>query len=268
MARVLILHEAPLVRRRIQEALALEQAQGTAHEVFFARSWLDLRDAARRSACALAIVDPYYGGVLRDVALQRLVRELPSLPLIVYGDFSGRPAWEVVRLADLRPVRVVSLGIDDQPVTVQAAIVEAVGRERLNREVAKLASRLGAHAAPLFMQVVERAGAPRGSTVGEIAAAVGLERRTLERRLGEVGLPPPGRLIMWCRFLHAARLLEDPARSVENVAFALGFGSASALSTAFKRYTDLRATELRASAPVRTLADRFLRSLPGTARRR
>jgi AraC-like DNA-binding protein len=72
-------------------------------------------------------------------------------------------------------------------------------------------------------------------TVESLAAAVGVSRATLARRFQElVGEPPMTFLTGW-RLALAADLLRGSDATIESVAQRVGYGSAFALSTAFKR---------------------------------
>jgi len=82
-------------------------------------------------------------------------------------------------------------------------------------------------------------------TVAQLAAAIGVHRKTLVNWMLQDHLPPPRAITGWCRILLAARLLEDPGRSVESVALDLGFGSGTELRNMLRRYTGLRAGEIR-----------------------
>ena len=72
-------------------------------------------------------------------------------------------------------------------------------------------------------------------TLVELAAAAGVSRASLARRFNElVGEPPMSFLTGW-RIALAADLLREPGATVGSVAHQVGYGSAFALSTAFKR---------------------------------
>ncbi|THA81648.1 AraC family transcriptional regulator [Streptomyces sp. A0592] len=72
-------------------------------------------------------------------------------------------------------------------------------------------------------------------TVEELAERVGVSRASLARRFREVmGEPPVGYLTGW-RLALAADMLREPDATVERVARRVGYGSAFALSAAFKR---------------------------------
>jgi AraC-like DNA-binding protein len=72
-------------------------------------------------------------------------------------------------------------------------------------------------------------------TLAELAAAAGVSRASLARRFNElVGEPPMSFLTGW-RIALAADLLREPGATVGSVAHQVGYSSAFALSTAFKR---------------------------------
>ncbi|MBT2454832.1 AraC family transcriptional regulator [Streptomyces sp. ISL-86] len=87
-----------------------------------------------------------------------------------------------------------------------------------------------------------------GWTVEEIAFKVGVSRASLARRFAElVGEPPVAYLTGW-RLALAADLLREPDATVATVARRVGYNSAFALSTAFKRVRGVSPQEFRAGA--------------------
>jgi AraC-like DNA-binding protein len=82
-------------------------------------------------------------------------------------------------------------------------------------------------------------------TVASLAAEVGVSRAALARRFHElVGEPPMTFLTGW-RLALAADLLREPDATVGSVADQVGYGSAFALSTAFKRVRGMSPKEHR-----------------------
>ncbi|RDI64243.1 AraC family transcriptional regulator [Nocardia pseudobrasiliensis] len=85
-------------------------------------------------------------------------------------------------------------------------------------------------------------------TVATLAAEVGASRAALARRFTDlVGEPPMGFLTDW-RLALAADLLQDSDATVESIARRVGYGSAFALSTAFKRHYGISPREHRQTA--------------------
>ncbi|GGQ34998.1 AraC family transcriptional regulator [Streptomyces virginiae] len=85
-------------------------------------------------------------------------------------------------------------------------------------------------------------------TVEELAVRVGVSRASLARRFREVmGEPPVGYLTGW-RLALAADMLREPDATVERVARRVGYGSAFALSAAFKRVRGMSPQAFRAGS--------------------
>jgi AraC-like DNA-binding protein len=86
---------------------------------------------------------------------------------------------------------------------------------------------------------------PRDShAVARVAAALGINRKTLTNWSTREGCPPPGILITWCRLLLAAELLQVTGRSVERVVLSLEFASGSAFRNLCQRYLRRRPSSL------------------------
>jgi AraC-like DNA-binding protein len=82
-------------------------------------------------------------------------------------------------------------------------------------------------------------------TVASLATAVGVSRAALARRFQElVGEPPMAYLTTW-RLTLAADLLREPDSTIGAVARQVGYGSAFALSAAFKRVRGISPQEHR-----------------------
>jgi len=78
----------------------------------------------------------------------------------------------------------------------------------------------------------------------ELAKALGMSRRTLQRKLGDLGLTYKG-VLEKTRYDLALRYLDDPTKSVTDVTFLLGFSEQSAFSRAFKRWNGNAPTAYR-----------------------
>jgi AraC-like DNA-binding protein len=78
----------------------------------------------------------------------------------------------------------------------------------------------------------------------DLASALGMSRRTLQRRLGDLGLTYKG-VVDGTRYELALRYLDDPERSVTDITFLLGFSEQSAFARAFKRWSGKAPTAYR-----------------------
>ncbi|MEU4444563.1 AraC family transcriptional regulator [Actinosynnema sp. NPDC050801] len=158
--------------------------------------------------------------------------ELPLVPLLADEIARDEPGQEAVldRLLDLLLISVL--------------------RSWFCRPEAKTPTWYSAHADPVVGRALRLLhGDPaRPWTVGGLAEAVGVSRAALARRFTElVGEPPMAYLTTW-RLTLAADLLREPTTTVAAVAHQVGYSTAFALSTAFKRERGMSPSEHRAGA--------------------
>jgi len=78
----------------------------------------------------------------------------------------------------------------------------------------------------------------------DLARALGLSRRTLQRKLGDLGLTYKG-VLEKTRYELALRYLDDPSKTVTDITFLLGFSEQSAFTRAFKRWSGKAPTAYR-----------------------
>lgn len=80
-----------------------------------------------------------------------------------------------------------------------------------------------------------------------LASALAMSPRTLQRKLGELGLTYRG-MLEKTRYDLAMRYLDDPGKSVTDITFLLGFSEQSAFTRAFKRWHGQAPTAYREQA--------------------
>jgi AraC-like DNA-binding protein len=89
---------------------------------------------------------------------------------------------------------------------------------------------------------------PHGKAqLGEVAAQLGMSRRTLARRLATHGLTFAG-VLAQLRVDLAKRELRDASLTISQVAWLLGYREVSAFTHAFKRWTGKTPREVRTAA--------------------
>ena len=116
-------------------------------------------------------------------------------------------------------------------------VVIAALRAWLGQAVTNGPGELTAHHDPVVRTALNLVhGDPAHSwTVASLATATGVSRAAFARRFTSVmGMPPMAYVTEW-RLAMAADLLREPSRTIGSVAREVGYGSAFALSTAFKR---------------------------------
>ncbi|WP_433680706.1 AraC family transcriptional regulator [Nocardia sp. CA-119907] len=164
-------------------------------------------------------------------ASQRLLRALPPVIVLQRGDFD-------TRLLDI----LVDEATKDEP--AQGAVLDRLLDMVL---IAALRAWFARNDAPAWYHaysdpLVGKAlrllqhNPAHGWTVASLADAVGVSRAALARRFTDlVGEPPMSFLTEW-RLALAADLLQESDATIESIARQVGYGSAFALSTAFKRH--------------------------------
>ncbi|WP_067469350.1 AraC family transcriptional regulator [Nocardia amamiensis] len=164
-------------------------------------------------------------------ASDRLLRALPPVIVLQRGDFDSRVLDILVDEAN-----------KDQP--AQSAVLDRLLDLVL---IAALRAWFAGNDAPAWYHaygdpLVGKAlrllqhNPAHGWTVAGLADAVGVSRAALARRFTDlVGEPPMAFLTEW-RLALAADLLQESDATIEAIARQVGYGSAFALSTAFKRH--------------------------------
>ncbi|MEU8897105.1 AraC family transcriptional regulator [Nocardia sp. NPDC048505] len=182
-------------------------------------------------------------------ASQRLLRALPPVIVLPHGDLDARlldlladeatkdePAQSAVldRLLDLVLIAALRAWFarNDAPAWYHAYADPLVGK----------ALRLLQH------------NPAHGWTVAGLAEAVGVSRAALARRFTDlVGEPPMAFLTEW-RLALAADLLQETDATIESIAGKVGYGSAFALSAAFKRHFGVSPRDHRQGAGAAELS--------------
>jgi AraC-like DNA-binding protein len=86
-------------------------------------------------------------------------------------------------------------------------------------------------------------------TIAELAGKVGVSRAALAQRFGRLVGEPPMTYLTGLRLAHAADLLRETDATLETVARRVGYGTAFALSTAFKREHGVSPQDYRNRTP-------------------
>lgn len=196
-----------------------------------------------------------YDGSPTLAGIRHLRTAFPSIPVVVYLPVSAEVSGIVMEVAKAGVSQLVFQGVDDLKASLRGAIEAAVDQVTAADLCAELEPMVPPTVLPFLRYCMEHAR--RDITVEDVASAMSVHRKTLVDRLRAARLPSPRTMIGWCRLIAAARLLDDPGRTVEQVALKLDFPSGTALRNMCKRYTGLRTTEVRQNGGVRCLMHAF-----------
>ncbi|MEV5569880.1 AraC family transcriptional regulator [Spirillospora sp. NPDC052269] len=174
---------------------------------------------------------------------RRLLAALPDLAVL--------PAWDSP-LAALLGDEIVR-DAPGQPVVLDRLldlILIAVLRAWFSRPGARPPGWFAAHGDPVVgpaLRLLHDQPA-RPWTVADLAAAAGSSRAALAKRFGDLVGEPPMSYLTGLRLAHAADLLRGGDQTLEAIARKVGYGSAFALSSAFKRERGVSPQEFRSGA--------------------
>jgi AraC-like DNA-binding protein len=194
------------------------------------------RDSAGREATS----------VVPDIAAH-----FPRIAIVAYCRSGVENSFDIRSLAVAGVHEFLFTG-DDSRLSVRA-VLEGAERECASELVmTTLARILPAKVHPIAEACLMR---PRVvKTVEHLACALGVHRKTLYNQCLAAGSPHPAELVAWCRLGLVAYMLARTGRTVESLANEFEFASPTALRNAMKRYSRLRASEIRASGGIECIA--------------
>jgi AraC-like DNA-binding protein len=254
---------AALVRDRIANA-RLSDALRTEASVRYCERLSEVVAMVEAGLANVVVADHRdYDGSATLPTVRRLRDDYPSVPVVMYLPMSAVASGAVMDYARAGVSQLVFQGMDDFKTSLRSAVNAALDQVSATSLSADFETLIPPVIVPFLRYCLEHAR--RDITVEEVASAMGVHRKTLVDRLNAARLPSPRAMIGWCRLLIAARLLDDPGRTIEQVALKLDFPSGAALRNMFKRYTGLRTTEVRQNGGARCVIHVFKRELAGVS---
>jgi len=195
----------------------------------------------------------------------RMVREIaegrPRTAIVVWCDAGVHHSMEIRALAVAGAHQFLFAGIDDHGVSLRAVL--DLARRQCGAEwvMTRLAPVVPSGLYPMLEVALARPDSIK--TLPDLAAALGVHRKTLFNHCRKAGFVAPAELISWARLAMVAYLLETTACTIERIAMDLGYASDTALRNTVKRYTGRRAGEIRNAGGV----DSVIRALDERVRR-
>jgi AraC-like DNA-binding protein len=213
-----------------------------------------------RIACVLAEARDDRGRPVGP-ALTRLIERHPFIPFLGYCGIGAHHVVHVRELVRAGVHELVFANVDDHPALLRAKLVG--GEEACAATAVKM--RLAGLVPSTLRCLIEYCvHYPRDShDVASIAAALGIDRRTLVKWCRRTHAPPPRAIVSWVRLLLAAELLRSPSQCVERVSNTLEFASSSAFRNLCRRHFGVRPTDLRTSAGRDLAYAAFTRAMHG-----
>lgn len=235
--------------------------------------WQQLREAIRESPpAALVVVYPYdrrrgdgKGSPALAKELRSLLSEYPSTAVLAAMEVTAERSEDLRTLGQWGVVQVIALNHDDTPTGISQRLKAA--RSRPMR--ALLEDVLPPETSGRARAILEAATdiVMTGQHGRDLAESLELSRRTLLRWSRRAGLPPPRRLLAWMRILLAAELLDDPGRTVLDVAHSCGYSSDSGLRRVTQKFLGASPSDLREQGAFKHAAGLFAAELEETRRK-
>lgn len=201
-----------------------------------------------------------------DAPVERLIAEItrqwPQTAVVVYCDATTRYSADLRALTVAGADHFVIFGVTDEGATLREALAAA----RRSCAAEWLMERLS----PMMPVQVHRmaeavlAHPDRVTTVPALAQELGVHRKTLFNWCERTGFLSPAEIVAWCRLLLVAFYLANSGCTVERISLDLGYPSDNTLRNTMKRYTGLRASDVRANGGVGAVLDALRRRLDGS----
>ena len=253
---LLVLHSDRPFRERLT---AVARADG--YELRSLDAWDELtRELSVAPASALLVVDPYLGTQVGPAPeLGALLRQFPSLAVTAAFPASPGRDPELLQLADWGVTQVIDLEEESGTEAVGRRLLAAHGRPLRQLVEGALPATMAGPARAILSAAA--AVVAEGGQGRDLADSLRVTTRTLTRWCRKAKIPPPKRLLAWMRILLACSLLDDPGRTISDVARSCGYAADSSLRHALGRLLGRTPSELRDAGAFSVASRAFVRAL-------
>jgi AraC-like DNA-binding protein len=188
-------------------------------------------------------------------ATRAIAAARPRTAIIAYCDPVVRSSPRFRALAAAGVHEFVFGGVGDTGVAFRALVDQARRQCAGEFVMGQMSSFLPAPVQPLAEVILSRPDLI--TSVGTLASALGVHRKTLFNRCERAMCMSPAELIVWVRLGMVGFYLDNTGCTIETIAFEMSFPSDTALRNTLKRYAGRRATELRQAGALETLLGSF-----------
>lgn len=237
---------------------------GSEHTLTPVASWHELEAVIQHKMADIVVADPAASGTVQVDMLEQIRRQYPTLPVVVYLTLAPPSIRAIVRLAKSGVEHVVLSRFDDEPRRF-LELLESIPAHALGeRMLQELAEPLAALPVTVVRAIDQLFRSPdRFKNAQDLAAAAGMNLRTLYRNLEPAGIFSARALVVSARLLRVFAYLQDPGRSIKDVAARVGYNSPWQLSQQLReltgKTTDQARRELNGEALVFLLAEQVRR---------
>jgi len=224
----------------------LKIALGSEHALISVSSWGELQSTVQRRLIDIIVADPCATGTAEVESLELIRRQFPSLPVVLYTSLNPSVFGATVRLARSGIEHVVLSRFDDEPRRFLELLESIPAHELGERMLRELADPLSCLPVVVVRGIDQLFRSPaRFTSAGDLAAAAGMNLRTLYRNLEPAGFYSARALVVSARLVRAYAYLRDPGRSIKDVAAKTGYTSPWQLSQHMREMTGRTAEQVR-----------------------
>jgi AraC-like DNA-binding protein len=233
---------APLRRRKLESSLR------DAADLRWFASFVDLREALeteiQRVVVAVVDMEDPTGSSAHGFALSMSER-YPGIGIVVYRDARGGDSKADVCMLGAAGVHdILFEGLTDEGYIARAIVLDACRRGAAELVMQELRKVLPDRLLPFADAAVRN---PSKGSIAKIAQHLNVHRQTPNTWCKKERYLRPEEVLVWCRLLLVAAMLELTSRTLDSIALELEYASATSLRNQLKNYTGMTATEIRAS---------------------
>jgi AraC-like DNA-binding protein len=231
----------PLRRRRLESSLR------DAALIRWFGSFVDLREALeteiQRVIVAVVDMEDPTGASAHGLA-RSLTEHYPGIGLVVYRRLVAESGADVCQLGKAGVHDILLDGLTDEGFIARSIILDASRRGAADLVMQELARVLPDRLMPFANAAVHN---PAKGSVLQIAQHLNVHRQTPNSWCKRERYLRPEEVVMWCRLLLVAAMLELTSRTLDSIALELEYSSATALRNQLRNYTGMTATQIRAT---------------------
>jgi hypothetical protein len=230
---------SPLRRRKLESSL-----RGAAQIRWF-NSFIDLREALEieldRVIVAVVDVEDPTGASAHGFA-RALAEEYPGIGIVAYRRMAAESEAEVCMLGASGVHDILLEGLTDEGYLARNIVLEACRRGAADVVMQELRKVLPPKLVPFAEAAVRN---PSKSSIVQITQHLNVHRQTPNNWCKKERYLRPEEVLVWCRLLLVAAMLELTSRTLDSLAIELEYASATSLRNQLKHYTGMTSTQIR-----------------------
>jgi AraC-like DNA-binding protein len=231
----------PVRRRKVESAL-----RDAATARWFS-SFVDLREALETEIqrVVVAVVDMHDStGASAHGFARTMADAYPGIGIVAYRHSRRDSEADVCQLGAAGVHDLLVEGLTDEGFLARETILGACRRGAGDVVMYELAKVLPERLLPFADTVVRN---PSKSSIEKVTRHLNIHRQTPNSWCKKERFLRPEEVLMWCRLLLVASMLELTSRTLESIAVELEYASATSLRNQLRNYTGMTSREIRAA---------------------